>query len=38
MERLTFTSATGEIVHFGGPPFYFQKVDGLGDVEAEIQL
>ncbi|MEH6941533.1 phage tail family protein [Bacillus sp. JJ722] len=37
METLTFTNIRGEVVTFGGPPFYLQKVDGLGDVSASIQ-
>lgn len=37
METLTFTSATGEVIHFGGPPFYLSKVEGLGDVAADTQ-
>jgi hypothetical protein len=38
MERLIFTSATGEIIRFDGPPFYLSKVDGLGDVDVAIEL
>lgn len=38
METLTFTNARGEVVHFGGPPYYLQKVEGLGDVSADTQL
>ena len=37
METITFINSRGEAVTFGGPPFYLQKIDGLGDVGADIQ-
>lgn len=37
MERVIFTSANGDVIHFDGPPYYLQKVEGLGDVGANIQ-
>lgn len=38
MEKLTYTSANGDVIHFYGPPFYLISVNGLGDVEADNQL
>lgn len=37
MESITYTNQFGESVTFGGPPFYLQKINGLGDVTANIQ-
>lgn len=34
MEKISFTNARGEVIHFDGPPFYLVSVDGLGDVSA----
>ncbi|MGX2958049.1 phage tail family protein [Peribacillus sp. JNUCC 23] len=34
---MIFTSANGDVIHFDGPPYYLQKVEGLGDVGANIQ-
>ncbi|MFJ8515325.1 phage tail family protein [Lysinibacillus xylanilyticus] len=37
METITYTNRLGESVTLGGPPFYLQKINGLGDVSAETQ-
>ncbi|UED81958.1 phage tail family protein [Lysinibacillus sp. CD3-6] len=37
METITFTNRFGEVVSFGGPPFYLQKINGLGDVSVNLQ-
>ncbi|MCS5500870.1 phage tail family protein [Lysinibacillus sp. A4] len=37
METVTYTNRFGESVTFGGPPFYLQNIEGLGDVSANLQ-
>lgn len=38
MQRVRFTNSRGQSVEFGSsPPYVLTKIDGLGDVEAEIQ-
>ena len=37
MEKLIYTNALGMSIEIGGPPFYLQNVEGLGDVTADIQ-
>ncbi|WP_026582121.1 phage tail family protein [Bacillus sp. J33] len=37
MSKLIFINSRGGIIELHGPPFHLIKVDGLGDVEAEIQ-
>lgn len=37
MERITFTNTRGEEVRFYASPYRLQTVEGLGDVEADIQ-
>lgn len=37
MEKLTYTNALGVSIEIGGPPFYLQAVEGLGDVTADLQ-
>ncbi|MFJ7647709.1 phage tail family protein [Lysinibacillus sp. NPDC097279] len=37
METIIFTNRFGEVVSFGGPPFYLQKINGLGDVSVNLQ-
>ncbi|MGE7946468.1 phage tail family protein [Lysinibacillus sp. NPDC093688] len=38
METVTYTNRFGEVVTFGGPPFYLQEITGLGDVPTNIQM
>lgn len=37
MEKISFTNARGEVIHFDGPPFYLVSIDGLSDVAADNQ-
>jgi len=37
VETVTFKNRLGESITFGGPPFYLQKINGLGDVTADNQ-
>lgn len=37
MEKLIYTNALGVSIEIGGPPFYLQNVEGLGDVTADLQ-
>jgi phage-related protein len=38
MQKLTFTNERGQTVELGGAPFILSKIDGLGDVDATLQL
>ncbi|MFS1511757.1 phage tail family protein [Chengkuizengella sp. SCS-71B] len=37
MQKITFTNTNGLSVELGGAPFLLSKIEGLGDVEADIQ-
>lgn len=37
MKRITFTNSMGESVELYRSPFFLTKIEGLGDVEAEVQ-
>lgn len=37
MQKVTFINAQGESVELHGSPFFLNKIEGLGDVEAENQ-
>lgn len=38
MQRVTFTNARGDSVELYQSPFFLNKIEGLGDVDAEVQM